>query len=79
MTKEEKLLEEQKEADRNEIIRIHRIISPSGADMESIYQLYKKYVDPNARQYNTNGCQTCGNSIVTYWRNLCNWWRTNAF
>jgi len=79
MTKEEQLASGERDTDRNEIIRLHRIVSPTGGDMDSIYRLYKKYVDPTARQYNTNGCQTCGNSIVNYWRKLCEWWRYNSF
>jgi len=78
MNQEEIDLElQQKEADKQEILRIHRIISPTGGDMQSIYNLYKKYVDPTARPYSTNGCQTCGNSIVNYWRGLTAWYRDN--
>ena len=60
-----------------EILRLCRIVSQTGSDMESIFNLYKKYIDGNARQYNTNGCQTCGNSIVVYWRELCLFYNNN--
>lgn len=73
MTKQEQQLID----DNNEILRLHKIISPSGGDMESIYSLYKKYVDENARQYNSSGCGTCGNSIVVYWRGLMSWYNIN--
>ncbi len=75
--KKEEIELQQKEADKQEILRLHRVISPNSGDMSSIYNLYKKYVDPTARPYSTNGCQTCGNSIVNYWRGLVAWYRDN--
>jgi hypothetical protein len=70
-------VDNQTEIDKQEILRLHKIISPTSGDMNSIYELYKKYVDTTARAYNTNGCNTCGNSIVNYWRGLLNWFNVN--
>lgn len=61
----------------NEIERIAKVVRPTAADMQIIWNLYQKYVDPNAPTPTMNGCTTCGNSIVIYWRNLMNWWQTN--
>ena len=75
MTKQEQ--QQQLIDDNNEILRLHKIISPSGGDMNSIFTLYQKYVDSSARGYNTSGCQSCGNSIVVYWRGLMAWYNVN--
>jgi hypothetical protein len=67
----------QKELDKIELTRLLRIISPTGADMDSIETLYKRYIDANARPARRGGCNTCGNSIVVYWRNLTTWFQKN--
>ena len=63
--------------DNDEILRLLRIISPTGTDMTSIFSLYQKYVDTSVRNYNASGCSSCGNSIVRYWRDLGAWYETN--
>lgn len=68
-----------KELDRQELVRLCKVISPSGSDVESIYNLYKKYVDSGARPPKVGGCNTCGNSIVSYWRNLITWFNNSNF
>lgn len=57
---------------------ICRIVSPSDADMNLIFNMYKKYVNPGAAQY-TTGCANCNgaNSIVAYWRQLTKWFGEN--
>lgn len=57
--------------DKNELERLAKIVSPTSQDIVSIYNLYCKYVQPNAPFPSTNGrCSSCGNSIVKYWREL---------
>ena len=65
------------EQDKIELERLAKIVSPNGNDMNSIYDLYKKYVDTNARAPRMGGCNTCGNSIVNYWRGLINFYNKN--
>lgn len=64
-------------SDEDELVRICRIISPSVEDMDSIYNLYKKYINPNIDGYKSSGCNTCGNSIVNLWRGLSEWFNVN--
>jgi hypothetical protein len=70
-------INDQLKIDNEEILRLLRIISPTGNDMNSIFNLYQKYVDANVRSYNPSGCSTCGNSIVRYWRELGMWYEAN--
>lgn len=69
--------QQQKELDKIELTRLSRVISPTGVDITSITNLYKKYIDKNAREPRISGCNTCGNSIVNYWRELINWYNNN--
>ena len=46
---------EQKELDRNEILRLAKIVSPTSNDITSIYNLYCKYVKQGASFPNING------------------------
>lgn len=69
---------EQKKLDKNEILRLAKIVSPTSEDIVSIYNLYCKYVKQGAPFPSTNGrCSTCGNSIVKYWRELISWFNGN--
>jgi hypothetical protein len=69
---------EQKQLDKNEILRLAKIVSPTSSDITSIYNLYCKYVKPGAPFPSTNGrCSSCGNSIVKYWRELLSWFNSN--
>lgn len=64
--------------DKNEILRLARVVSPTPEDIASIYDLYCKYVEPGAPYPNTNGrCSSCGNSLVKYWRGLIEWFNNN--
>ena len=65
------------ENDEQEILRLAKIVTPSGSDINSIYVLYKKYVNINAPLPSLSGCMTCGNSIVIYWRKLIEWYNQN--
>jgi hypothetical protein len=77
VTKVEDKIDDEKLRDKEEIIRLGRIVNPSSNDMTSIYTLYKKYVNSGAQMYRAGGCNTCGNSIVTYWRKLIDWYGQN--
>lgn len=68
---------QQKAVDKQNIIRLHRVVSPNGNDIALIYELYKKYVNAGARPPRLGGCQTCGNSVANYWRELCKWYNAN--
>ena len=43
------------EIDKNEIQRLAKIVNPTRSDITSIYNLYCKYVKPNAPFPSTNG------------------------
>jgi hypothetical protein len=62
--------------DRIEIMRLFRVAIATQNDMDSIYNLYKKYISANARMYITN-CN-CSGSIGQYWRDLLNFYSQNA-
>lgn len=55
------------ERDRNLIKKFRSITKPIQSEMEEIFMIYKKYVDPNAAGF----CGTCNggphNSIQRYW------------
>lgn len=63
--------------DYNEIERLAKVVHPTSTDLDSIWIMYQRYVDPNAMTPNRTGCSTCGNSIVNYWRKLMAWWQDN--
>jgi len=63
--------------DKQELERLARVVKPSGQDMSSITELYKRYVDVTAPNPTMSGCTTCGSSIVTYWRKLITWFQNN--
>lgn len=54
-------------SDRELIIKLRRVTRPIQSEMDEIYYLYKKYIDPNAPAY----CGTCQggpmNSIQRYY------------
>jgi len=69
---------EQKELDKNEILRLAKIVSPTPTDISSIYNMYCKYVKPGAPMPSVNSrCASCGNTIVKYWRELIQWFNNN--
>ena len=69
--KEEKLPKE----DEIEILRLAKVVRATKDDMESTFALYKKYINPRARQYKTN-CN-CHNSISRYHQSLLDWFSQN--
>ena len=74
MKKKEQIITQidpQIEIDCKEILRLRRITIPSGSDMDSIYNLYKKYIDKNASAP-IRTCNSCGQSIQNYY------WKTIA-
>lgn len=81
MSRKSKITEEIKSnlypyKDAEEIRRFYKIVNASPADMESIYEMYKKYVKPNARRFVTN-CK-CPSSISAYYQNLLEWFNKNS-
>lgn len=59
------------------ISSLARVVSPTFDQMESIFHMHKKYINPSVTTY-TSSCSTCGNSIVVLWRLLINWYNTNS-
>lgn len=57
-----------KEEDSKEILRLAKVAIASHTDCESIYSLFKKYINPNAAMYRTD-CN-CYTSISNYWQKL---------
>lgn len=72
------MIKTNKQIDKENILRLFKIVSPTQADMELIFKLYKKYVEPNAINPRYGGCNSCGNSIVTYWKKLSVWYMNNS-
>ena len=63
-------------ADRDEITRLARVAVASQQDMDNIYELFKKYIRPNAVMYQVN-CN-CNTSISKYYQLLLEWYSSNA-
>lgn len=61
--------------DSNEMMRLMSIEEPTKEDMDSTFNLYKKYIDPNLHGYRT-GCG-CGNAIERLFSILKEWYITN--
>jgi len=64
------------QADRDEILRLAKVAVATQADMDSIYELFKKYVRPNAAMYQVS-C-SCSTSISRYYQLLIEWYSENA-
>jgi hypothetical protein len=62
--------------DQQEILRLYRVGNATKEDMDSIYNLLKKYVRPQAAPYILN-CN-CQQSISAYYQALLNWYSENA-
>lgn len=62
--------------DRDEMLRLFKVVNASVNDMNSIYNLYKKYIDAKAAMYRTD-CR-CHASIGYYYEQLRNWYSNNA-
>lgn len=63
-------------ADRDEITRLARVAVASQQDMDNIYELFKKYIRPNAVMYQVN-CN-CNTSISKYYQLLLEWYSSHA-
>lgn len=62
--------------DKDEILRLYKVGNATKEDMDSIYNLLKKYVRPNAAPYILN-CN-CQQSISAYYQALLEWYSDNA-
>jgi len=62
--------------DKEEILRLFRIATASQMDMDSIYHLYKKYINPKAVMYQIN-CK-CNSSISSYYQGVLDFYADNA-
>ena len=62
--------------DQDEILRLFKVGNASEYDMQSIYNLLRKYVRPNAAMYILN-CN-CQQSISAYYQALLEWYASNA-
>jgi hypothetical protein len=63
------------EVDKVEILRLAKIAVATGADCDSIYSLFKKYINPKAAMYRTD-CN-CYTSIGNYWQLLIEFYSEN--
>ena len=63
------------EADKEEILRLAKVAVATQADMDSIYELFKKYIRPNAAMYQIS-CN-CNTSISKYYQLLLEWYSEN--
>jgi hypothetical protein len=61
--------------DKDEILRLARVVYADHNDMTSIYNLYKKYINGNAPMYKTD-CN-CPTSIGSYFNQLLDWYSEN--
>ena len=62
--------------DQDEILRLFKVGNATQHDMNSIYDLLRKYVRPNAAPYILN-CN-CQQSISAYYQALLEWYASNA-
>jgi len=62
--------------DQDEILRLFKVGNATKADMDSIYELLKKYVRPGASMYQVS-CN-CQQSISAYYNALTQWYVENT-
>jgi hypothetical protein len=62
--------------DKNEILRLFRVAVATQEDMDSIYHLYKKYINDKAIMYQIN-CK-CHTSIANYYQTILDYYGDNA-
>lgn len=62
--------------DQDEILRLCKVAIATQTDMDSIYELLKKYVRPKAAPY-IIGCN-CQRSIGAYYQELLEWYSKNG-
>lgn len=64
---EEQIIDIDLEKDKQLIIKLRRVTKPIQSEIDEIFYLYKKYIDPNAQMY-CGGCDAGPmNSIVRYY------------
>lgn len=61
--------------DQTEILRLAKVAIATQDDIDSIYELFKKYVRPNAAMYQIS-CN-CSTSISKYYQLLLEWYSEN--
>ena len=64
------------EEDKAECKRLAKVAVATGSDCDSIYTLFKKYINPQAGMYRTD-CN-CYTSISNYWQLLMEFNSQNA-
>jgi len=64
------------EEDKAECRRLAKVAVATGSDCDSIYTLFKKYINPQAGMYRTD-CN-CYTSISNYWQLLMEFNSQNA-
>ena len=62
--------------DQDEILRLAKVAVATQQDMDSIYELFKRYIRPNAVMYQKS-CN-CSTSISSYYQLLIDWYSKNA-
>ena len=62
--------------DQQEILRLFKVGNATQHDMNSIYDLLRKYVRPNAAPYILK--YNCTQSIYAYYKALLEWYERNA-
>jgi hypothetical protein len=74
----EPIVEDEKfsNADALEILRLFKVAVATSDDLESIFKLYKRYINPGASTYSIN-CN-CSISISRFYQELLDWYSQNA-
>lgn len=62
--------------DKEEILRLFKVAVATQIDMDSIYHLYKKYINEKAVMYQIN-CK-CNSSIASYYQQLLDYYADNS-
>lgn len=56
-----------KQEERDFILRLLRQGGAGPAEKETIFQIYKKYIDPNHLTWVDSACSSCSSSIQRIW------------
>jgi hypothetical protein len=56
--------------------KLKMITSPTNSEIIEIFEMYKKYIDPEIQRYNLN-CN-CENNIVNLYNKLIKWYLTSS-
>lgn len=54
--------------------RLSKVTSPNETEIEEIFGMYKKYIDPSIQRYNLN-CN-CKHNIVNLYKKLMEWFQS---